>query len=114
MLLRISLGDIARMSYTFTVEYRQRMLIGPDTHFLKSGETYIISLRKRKCKWAYEEDLPKTDLPDDRLKELLGLLRETTLVSDSSCEFKTIGVHPEQRGNRDYAVVGFEFISAED
>jgi hypothetical protein len=114
MVLRIGSGDIARMSCTFMTEDRQDGFTRSDTHYLKSDHTYIMGLRPRKCRWAYEDALPRSDLTDQQLKELLELMPESRLNSDCSLDLKVVGQHPEQRGRRDYALVGFEFLRAEN
>jgi hypothetical protein len=92
-LLRIGSGDIARMSYTLTIEDRQDSFNKPDTHFFKSGQTYVMDLRPPKCRWAYEDELLRTDLNGKRLKELLELLSESQFNSSCRLNQKVVRGH---------------------
>lgn len=102
------------MSCTFTLETRQGQLTCPDTNFLVSGQTYIMEMKPRNCRWAYEDELLRGDINDRRLKEVLELIPESSLVSDCSLDLKVVGEHPECRGKRDYALLDFEFIPASE
>jgi hypothetical protein len=112
--LRIGPGDVAQMSYTLTVEKRQQGFTASDMRSLTAGEIYVIDLRHRKCRWMYEDELPRSDLDDGGLRQLLSLLPESTIISDCSGELTVVGEHLEQRGLRDYGLVDFKFHKAGD
>ena len=60
-LIRLGPGGVARLSYTFTTETRQRGRTYPDTYYLVSGDAYGMNLRRpRHCRWMFEDELPGT------------------------------------------------------
>lgn len=85
--VRFEPGHPIQISYTFSVVRKVKGLRNSDIWNLAVGNNYILTLRRQKWRWMFEDDMPKESSVDER-RELLRKQPVTEWEAECSAAFE--------------------------